>query len=170
MAETGSGVVYDGVPLDGVEVAVGADDEIRVRGPMLMRGYRDGTIPFDATGWLATGDAGRLGPDGKLTVYGRLSDVIISGGEHVWPAAVEAVLSRHPGVADVAVAARPDPEWGQRVVAFVVPTGVGDPPTLDELRGLVKEQLAPWAAPREVVLVDSLPKTALGKVRRAALP
>ncbi len=81
MTETGSGVVYDGVPLDGVEVEIGGGGEIRLRGPMLLRGYRDGTVPLDAGGWLATGDAGSIGPDGRLQVRGRLSELIISGGK-----------------------------------------------------------------------------------------
>jgi o-succinylbenzoate---CoA ligase len=167
MTETGSGVVYDGVPLDGVQVAIDASHEIRIRGPMLLRAYRDGTAAVDRDGWLATGDAGRLATDGRLLVHGRLSDMIVTGGENVWPAAVEAILRLHPGVADVAVAGRSDPEWGQRVVAWVVPGDVA--PTLDALRGLVKQHLAPWAAPKELVLTTSLPTTALGKIRRDAL-
>ncbi|MDQ6615433.1 MAG: fatty acid--CoA ligase family protein, partial [Actinomycetota bacterium] len=169
LTETGSGVVYDGVPLDGVEVAIGAGDEVRVRGPMLLRAYRDGTVPLDDRGWFATGDSGAIGPDGRLVIRGRLSDVIISGGENIWPTAVEAVLRRHPAVADVAIAGRPDPEWGERVVAWVVPTDMAAPPTLDALRALVKEHLAPWAAPRQLVLADSLPRTSMGKVRRGQL-
>ncbi len=97
---------------------------------MLLRAYRDGTVPLDADGWFATGDAGAIGADGRLVVHGRLSDLIISGGENVWPAAVEAVLRRHPGVAEVAVAGRPDPEWGERVVAWVVPVDAGGAPDL----------------------------------------
>jgi O-succinylbenzoic acid--CoA ligase len=175
MTETGSGVVYDGVPLDGVEVAIAADAgrQIRLRGPTLLRAYRDGTVPLDREGWFATGDAGALEttPAGeeRLVVHGRLSDLIISGGENVWPAAVEAVLRRDPAVAEVAVAGRPDPEWGQRVVAWVVAREAATPPTLDALRRLVREQLAPWAAPRELVIVESLPKTLIGKVRRQDL-
>jgi O-succinylbenzoic acid--CoA ligase len=167
MTETGSGVVYDGLPLDGVDVRVGADDsQIFVRGPMLLRCYRDGTVPLDASGWLPTGDAGALQPDGRLRVDGRMGDVIVTGGEKVWPDAVEQVLRSAPGVADVALAGRPDPEWGQRVVAFVVASG---PVTLDGLRAVVKEALPAWCAPKELVLVDALPRTALGKVRRAEL-
>jgi O-succinylbenzoic acid--CoA ligase len=170
MTETGSGIVYDGQPLDGVEVDIDpARAEIRVRGPMLLRAYRDGTDPRDAAGWLATGDAGHWDPDGRLRVEGRLSELIISGGENVWPQAVEGILGRQPGVAEVAVGGRPDPDWGERVVAWVVPADPGSPPTLDRLRSAVREELAPFAAPRELVLVEALPKTALGKVRRRAL-
>jgi O-succinylbenzoic acid--CoA ligase len=166
MTETGSGVVYDGVPLVGVDVSIGPANEIRLRGPMLLRAYRDGTVPLDAEGWYSTGDAGTLDSDGRLRVDGRLDDLILSGGEKVWPSHVEAVLRLHPAVAEVRVGGRPDPEWGERVVAWVVPPTATKVPTLDELRGLVKERLAPWAAPRELVLVDSLPKTAIGKVKR----
>ncbi|HUF33335.1 MAG TPA: AMP-binding protein [Acidimicrobiales bacterium] len=165
MTETGSGVVYDGVPLDGVEVRV-VGGEVHVRGPMLLRAYRDGTDPRDADGWLATGDSGALGSDGRLHVDGRLGDVIVTGGEKVWPDPVEAVLRAHRGVADVAVVGRDDPEWGQRVVAHVVPTDPADPPTLDALRQAVKARLPAWSAPRELVLEADLPRTALGKVRR----
>ena len=169
MTETGSGVVYDGVPLDGVDVEVDpADGQIRVRGPMLLRAYRDGTEPFDAGGWFATGDAGRW-VDGRLAVDGRLTELIVTGGENVWPAAVEAVLAEHPSVGEVAVSARPDGEWGERVVAWVVPAAGTPPPTLDALRALVRERLAAFAAPRELVVVPSLPKTAIGKVQRGLL-
>ncbi len=174
MTETGSGLVYDGVPLDGVELAIGdgrrgAPGEILVRGPMLLRAYRDGSEPFLPGGWLPTGDAGSIGADGRLAVHGRMAEVVVTGGEKVWPVAVERVLAGHPAVAEVAVAGRPDPEWGQRVVAYLVPVPGQDPPGLDELRDLVKAELGPWAAPRELVPVASLPRTASGKVRRADL-
>jgi o-succinylbenzoate---CoA ligase len=169
LTETGSGVVYDGLPLDGVDVAIGTEGQIAIRGPMLLRCYRDGTVPLDGDGWLSSGDAGRVAPDGRLEVHGRLSELIITGGENVWPAPVEDVLRGHPAVADVAVGGRPDPEWGERVVAWVVPRPGVDAPTLDGLRALVREQLAPWAAPRELVLVEALPRTAIGKIRRQAL-
>jgi len=170
MTETGSGVVYDGVALDGVDVAIDpARREIRVRGPMLARAYRDGTVPLDDSGWLATGDAGWIDDDGRLHVDGRLSELIITGGENVWPAAMEAILRHHPGVSQVAVAGRRDPEWGQRVVAWVVPATGAPRPTLASLRALVSEQLAGFAAPRQLELVDSLPTTAIGKVQRGRL-
>jgi O-succinylbenzoic acid--CoA ligase len=169
MTETGSGIVYDGTPLDGVEVAIDPDTgEIAVRGAMLLRCYRDGTDPKDGDGWFRTGDVGSL-EGGSLHVSGRLDDVIISGGENVWPDTVEAVLEALPSVGEVAVVGRADDEWGQRVVAVVVPADRTAPPTLDELRSIVKEHLGPWAAPREMELTDSLPRTALGKIRRAEL-
>lgn len=171
LTETGSGIVYDGVPLPGVEITIdAATKEVRLRGPMLMRAYRTGARALDADGWLATGDAGELGVDGKLLIHGRVGDMIITGGENVWPAPVEAALLSHPSVAEVAVAGRTDPEWGQRVVAWVVPTDGAHPPRLDELRRLVAEAVAPFAAPRQVVLVDHLPRTSIGKVQRALLP
>jgi O-succinylbenzoic acid--CoA ligase len=170
MTETGSGVVYDGLPLDGVEVAIDDDDgTILLKGPMLLRCYRDGVDPKLSGSWLSTGDVGELTDEGRLVVHGRRGDLIITGGENVWPEPVERVLATVVGVADVAVAARDDPEWGQRVVAFVVPDSSG-PPALDALRSAVKEALAAHAAPRELVLIDEVPRTALGKVRRAALP
>lgn len=183
MTETGSGVVYDGWPLDGVELSFrpapggdggeDAEGEILIRAPMLLRCYRDedddGRVvgPDGSPDWLATGDAGHLDADGKLVVSGRIDDVITTGAEKVWPDVVERILMAHPGVAEVAVWKRPDPEWGERVVAWVVPNDGG--PTLDELRHMVAEGIAPWAAPKELVLVDDLPRTAAGKVRRRAL-
>ena len=167
MTETGSGVVYDGRPIDGVDVRVDRRGEIHLRGPMLLRAYRDGTDPKDADGWLPTGDLGVLDDDGRLRVHGRASDLIISGGENVWPDAVEAILLDDPDVAEVAVTGRPDDEWGQRVVALVVPTRGDRPPPLDRLRARVREEIGPWAAPKEVELVHALPRTALGKVRRS---
>jgi o-succinylbenzoate---CoA ligase len=170
LTETGSGVVYDGVPLDGVEVRIDpGTSEIRLRGPMLLRGYRDGTSPLDSAGWLATGDSGRIGSDGRLQVDGRLDDLIVTGGENVWPDPVEAALATHHRVREAAVAGRPDPEWGQRVIAWIVPQDRAAPPDLAELRALVAERVAPFAAPRQMVLTDSLPRTSVGKVQRHRL-
>jgi O-succinylbenzoic acid--CoA ligase len=170
LTETGSGVVYDGRPLDGVDVRIGADGEIHLRGPMVMRAYRGRHAPahpIDADGWLSTGDAGRWLDDGRLHVDGRRGDLIISGGENVWPEPVEAALRTLPGVADAVVAGRPDPDWGERVVAWIVPTG--DAPTLDVVRGHVRATLPAFMAPRELHLVDQVPRTALGKPARHLL-
>ena len=183
MTETGSGVVYDGVPLDRVEVAIGtgragegAAGEVLLRCPMLLRTYRDGIDPRipgpDGTGgWFPTGDGGRLaaGPEGRLAVEGRLAEMVVTGGEKVWPAVVEQVLATHPGVIEVAIWKRPDPEWGERVVAWVVPADPAAPPSLAALSELAGSVLSPWAVPKELVLVASLPRTASGKIRRTEL-
>jgi o-succinylbenzoate---CoA ligase len=170
MTETGSGVVYDGRALDGVEVRIADDGEIHLRGAMLLRAYRDGHDPKDADGWLPTGDVGSWADDGRLVVHGRRGELIITGGENVWPEAVEAALIGAPGVADVAVIGRDDDEWGQRVVAVVVPASPTDPPSLDALRGVVRAQLPAFCAPRQLVLVNTIERTALGKIRRDQLP
>lgn len=167
--ETGGGVVYDGAPLDGVELRIDESGQVLVRGPMLLRSYRDGSDPKDAAGWLPTGDAGELTPAGHLEVSGRMTEVIVTGGEKVWPGPVESILRRHPLVADVGVVGRPDPEWGQRVVAMVVPTRKAHPPTLDDLRGWTKDALPAWCAPAELIIVTALPRTGSGKLRRTKL-
>jgi O-succinylbenzoic acid--CoA ligase len=169
MTETGSGVVYDGVPLDGVEVRV-LDGEVQLRAPMVLRCYRDGTDPKTADGWFPTGDAGAWDADaGRLRVFGRRGDLIITGGENVWPAAVERVLGALPSVREVAVVGRPDPEWGRRVVALVVAADPAAPPSLDALRDAVRRELPAYAAPRELRVVGALPRTGSGKVARADL-
>ncbi len=167
MTETGSGVVYDGMPLDGVEVRIEPDGEIHLRAPMLLRAYRDGTDPKLPDGWFPTGDLGEL-VDGQLSVHGRRGDLIITGGENVWPEAVERALASHPDVAEVAVVGRPDPEWGHRVVAVVVPRG-GAAPSLAELRDWAKQSLPAYAAPTALEIVAAVPRTASGKVRRTAI-
>ncbi len=167
LTETGSGVAYDGRPLDGVRFRI-MQGEVHVRGPMLLRCYRDGTDPKDADGWLPTGDAGSI-VGGVLHIDGRIGDVINTGGEKVWPAAVERALAGTPGVAELAVAGQPDREWGHRVVAYVVPTDPANPPTLDALRAAVKETLPAYCAPKQLVVVAALPRTPSGKVRRLDL-
>jgi acyl-CoA synthetase (AMP-forming)/AMP-acid ligase II len=140
---------------------------------MLFRRYRGDPARTAAVlrdGWLRTGDLGRVGADGRLTVLGRADDLIISGGTNVHPDEVEATLATHPGVAEVAVAGRPDPEWGQRVVAFVVPRDPAGPPTLAELRAFARQRLAAAKAPHELVVVRSLPRGPSGKLLRRLLP
>ena len=170
MTETGSGIAYDGVPLDGVEVRVNDDGQLRVRGPMLLRTYRDGSDPKDAEGWVATGDAGTVDDDGRVHVEGRVGDVIVSGGEKVWPVPVEEALKTHPSVADAAVTGVPDDEWGARVVAWVVLADGAEAPTAREIAEHVRTALPPYAAPKEVRFVAALPRTAIGKIQRHLLP
>ncbi|HKY17187.1 MAG TPA: AMP-binding protein [Microthrixaceae bacterium] len=170
MTETCGGVVYDGLALNGVGLRVDDTARIWLSGPTLLRAYRDGHDPKDDNGWLRTSDLGSVDPTtGSLTVWGRADDMIVTGGEKVWPATVEAVLGEGHDVRDVAVVGRSDPEWGERVVALVVPFDDRPPPSLDDLRARVKDRLPAYFAPKELEMVDSIPRTALGKVGRAAL-
>ncbi len=169
LTETGSGVAYDGTALNGVDLRIDGGGEIHLRGPMLLRGYRDGSDPKSGGGWLATGDSGRVDVHGRLHVDGRLGDVVVTGGEKVWPTPVEDALRSHPDVVDVAVGARPDAEWGQRVVAWIVPRDRADPPSLDALRDHARRTIPAYACPREVVVVLALPRTSIGKIRRNLL-
>jgi o-succinylbenzoate---CoA ligase len=186
MTETAGGVVYDGAPLDGVEVALTEDGAIQLRGPMLFAGYRDPVTPdtgadavdgehaggLDADGWFTTPDRGRwvTGPSGRrLEVLGRRDDVIVSGGENVPASAVAATLRSLPSIADVAVTGRPDPDWGEVVVAVAVPADPLAAPSLDDLRAHVAARHPAVFAPRGLVLVDALPRDAMGKLRREDL-
>lgn len=162
LSETGSGVVYDGRALDGVEITLGDGDEILVRGPMLMRGYRDGSTSIDASGWLHTGDTGRRSEDGTWSVLGRIDDLIKTGGEKVWPDAVESVLAAAFPDRAIVVVGVDDDEWGQKVVVVTTDPNL----RIDELRGAVRERMPAHCAPKDVVVVDAIPSTALGKVVR----
>jgi O-succinylbenzoic acid--CoA ligase len=170
MTETAGGCVYDGVPLAGVEVRVD-EDGVQLAGPVLARGYRldpAGTAAAFGDGWFRTRDAGDLDAAGRLTVSGRLDDVLVSGGVNVSPQAVEAVLREHPSVADAVVTGHPDPEWGQRVVAAVVPAP-GATPALAELRSWVAGRLGAAAAPRGLRFIDAVPTLHTGKPDRRAV-
>jgi malonyl-CoA/methylmalonyl-CoA synthetase len=157
-----------GLPLPGVEAALDdADDggigELLVRGAPLCRGYW-GREAFGAGDWFATGDLVSVAGDGYVTIRGRRTELIITGGHNVYPAEVEAVLARHPGVLEVAVVGLPSAEWGETVVAYVV----GDPDIVS-LQASAAAELAPFKCPREVRLIDALPRNALGKVVRGEL-
>ncbi len=165
MTETGSGVVYDGVPLEDVQIEI-RDSIIHIKAPMLMRAYRNANSPFTNDGWFRTGDIGSMN-NGRLTVEGREGDLIITGGENVWPEDVEAALRTSTFVADVCVAGVPDPEWGHQVTAWIVPTG--ETPSLEEIRSHVKQTLPAHCAPRRINIVSEIPRTSLGKPRRADL-
>ncbi|QYG93121.1 AMP-binding protein [Iamia sp. SCSIO 61187] len=171
MTETGGGVVYDRHPLPGVALEA-RDGQLWVRSPTLARGVRqpDGSVlDRRRDGWLATGDAGRVEADGTVHVDGRVDELIVTGGENVWPTVVERAVLTHPEVAEVAVAGRPDPAWGEQVVAWIVPVDRTAPPSLAALRDHVAVTLPRHAAPRRLVVVDALPRTPLGKVARRAL-
>ncbi len=171
MTETCGGCVYDGLPLEGVEAEVDAGGVIAIRGPVVMHGYHnrpDLTRTALRDGWFRTGDAGAIGGDGRLQVFGRADDVIVSGGEKVWSGEVEAALSEHPSVGEVAVIGRPDAEWGERVVAVVVPAEKGAP-SLEELRAFVGARLERHKAPRALVVVPELPRLPSGKPDYASL-
>ncbi len=170
LTESCGGVVYDGVPLEGSEVRIGEPgNEILLRAETLMRGYRlDTERTADALtpdGRLRTGDAGTF-IAGRLLVHGRIDDLIVTGGENVWPSEVEEALRPHPAVRDVVVIGQPDSTWGHRVVAFVIPTDPSAPPTLSDVRAFLSNRLARHKAPHDVVVVESLPTTPLGKFRR----
>jgi O-succinylbenzoic acid--CoA ligase len=168
MSETAGGCVYDGVPLDGVDVQVERSGRVLIRGPMLMTGYRlrpDLSEEAVVDGWLRTSDLGRW--DGRrLVVHGRVDDVIVCGGEKVVAGAVAMVLVDHPAVREAAVVGVPDEEWGQRVVAVVVPAA--DPPTLQALRDWVGERAGAANAPTRLVVVDEMPRLPSGKLDRLA--
>lgn len=174
MTETAGGCVYDGEPLDGVRVRVA--EGVELAGPVLALGYRldpEGTSAAFDSGWFRTRDAGSLDDAGRLTVHGRLDDVVVTGGVNVAPQAVEGVLRQHPDVADAVVFGRPDDEWGQRVVAAVVPAP-GAQPDLASLRPWVAERLGAPAAPRELHRIAAVPTLHTGKPDRrgvaAAVP
>jgi O-succinylbenzoic acid--CoA ligase len=179
MTETCGGCVYDGRPLTGVEVAVAVDDpatgrapgRIRLRGPMLAAGYLGASdadaARFTSDGWFVTDDLGRVTHDADgslLTMLGRADAVINTGGVKVDPVAVEMLLRGDPTVADAVVVGVPNAEWGERVVAIVVPAVPADPPTLKHLRAVVSAALPAAHEPREVRSVDRIARDAMGKV------
>ncbi|MCX6400363.1 MAG: AMP-binding protein [Propionibacteriales bacterium] len=175
-AETAGGCVYDGLPLDGVAVALGEGGRIRIAGPTLFSAYVDQpdlTREVLVDGWFVTSDAGRFDEDGRLVLIGRVDDVIVSGGLNVPGPAVAERLRAHPAIDAVEVLGVPDEEWGNRVVAFVslVEEGAQRPP------GDLETELRDWVAgphprawaPRQFVVLDDIPLLANGKPDRQGL-
>jgi len=156
----------------GTVQAAGERGEICVRGPNVTPGYwaqpAATAAAIDAEGWLHTGDIGYLDDDGCLYVVDRLKDMVISGGENVYPAEVEAVLHAHPAVRDVAVIGLPDVRWGEAVTAVVVPAN-GQSPDLEEIRSFASGRLARYKLPLRLELVEQLPRNPAGKVRKDQL-
>lgn len=165
--------VKEGVPSDPEDVLKpGETGEILVRGSCMMKGYyrkEEETGKALHQGWYHTGDLGYLDEDGYLWVADRLDDMIISGGENIYPREVEDVLYEHPGVLDVAVLGEPDETWGERVVAYVVKKDPGV--TADELERFCRqsEKLARYKRPREYRFVKQLPRNASGKIQKFLL-
>jgi O-succinylbenzoic acid--CoA ligase len=172
MSETSGGCVYDGMPLDGVSVDIGPGDRIRIAGPVLFSGYRlrpDLTAAAHDGRWFVTSDLGSIGRSGELQVRGRADDVIITGGEKVIAAEVEAALATCAGVREAAVVGQPDAEWGELVTAVVVAANPAAPPGLAAIRSHVRDRLPACAAPAALLLVPELPLLPSGKPDRAAL-
>jgi O-succinylbenzoic acid--CoA ligase len=169
MTETCGGCVYDGVPLDGVQVASGADGRIRIRGPVLFSRYRlspELTRAALADGWFITSDLGGFAGDGRLVLRGRADDVINSGGEKVVAGEVEQILRGCPSVRDAVIVGTPDNEWGERVTAMIIAADAAQPPSLGELRTYVGDRMPRYAAPRALVVVAEFPMLASGKPDR----
>ena len=175
MSETCGGCVYDGVPFDGVRVRSDDEGRLRISGPVLLNRYFgrpdltaasliDGEFVTSDLGWVDGGTDG-----GRVVIRGRADDVINTGGHTVIPAEVAAALADCPGVREVVVVGRPDPEWGERVTAVVVPADPSDPPGLELLRIHVRGTLPRYASPSEVVLTETIPVLPSGKPDLAAL-
>jgi O-succinylbenzoic acid--CoA ligase len=162
MTETCSQVATDGYALLGSELRIADGGELLVRG----RAVAAGALSDD--GWLHTGDLGALDAGGRLTIVGRKSETIVTGGENVAPSEVEALLAEHPAVADAAVLGRPDPQWGEAVVAQVV-LNDGRSVDAEDLRAHCAARLAAFKVPKRFEVVDALPRGATGKLRRREL-
>jgi fatty-acyl-CoA synthase len=167
-ASTGKPALHCDIRLvdeDGHDVAVGEKGEILVRGPNVMTEYWNDPAATRAAltdGWFHSGDIAHRDSDGFLYVDGRSTDMIISGGENIYPAVVENVLRQCPGVTDVAVVGRPDDYWGEVVVAVVVSDSANR--DVAEVLSFCEGRIASFATPRDVVFVDRLPRNAMGKI------
>ncbi len=156
---------------DGGAAAAGVSGEIVVRGPNVMNGYwqaPQATASAMAGAWFRTGDIGHFDDEGFLWVDGRSKDMIISGGENIYPAEIENVLAESPDIAEVAVLGRPDAKWGEIVVAVVVPR-TGRTLAMRDVLALLEGRIARFKHPRDVIFVRELPRSALGKVRKDEL-
>jgi O-succinylbenzoic acid--CoA ligase len=163
MTEACSQIATFGIPLHGAELRMdGSEQEIIVRGPMVAPGS------LDQEGWLRTGDLGSFDAEGRLAIIGRRSETIVSGGENIAPAEVEAVLLAHPDVADAGVFGRSDREWGEAVIAHVVPRA-GAVFDAELLRAFCAQRLAPFKVPKLIEPVQALPRTESGKLLRRRL-
>ena len=160
-------------PVREATVAVDAPGELWARGYMTMLGYFDKpeetAEALRPDGWLRTGDLATMDERGYCRIVGRLKDMIIRGGENLFPAEIEEVLYRHPGVAEVAVVGLPDERWGEVVAAFVRPADAGAPPQVADLRAHVRAHLSPQKTPTVWFAVDGFPLTGSGKIQKFAI-
>ncbi len=169
MSETCGGCVYDGIPLEGVEIRIDEADHVLLRGPMLFDGYQgepERTAEAFRDGWLVTNDVGHWAEDGRLRIDGRVDDMIISGGIKVPAQVVASMIGRDLHGTPVAVVGVEDPEWGERVVAVVEVVGQRSAVSLDYLRDLVTPR--EWA-PQRLVFVEKIPLLPNGKPDRVAI-
>jgi acyl-CoA synthetase (AMP-forming)/AMP-acid ligase II len=168
-----TGVDLITVALDGSRAAAGQEGEIRVKGPMVMRGYLDSSLDadaFDAEGYLRTGDLGRLDEAGNLAITGRVKDIIIRNMENISAKEVEDLLFTHPAIADAAVVGLPDDRTGERVCAVVVLKEGAEAPDLSDLVAFTTERgLAKQKTPEQLEVVDALPRNPTGKVLKYEL-
>jgi malonyl-CoA/methylmalonyl-CoA synthetase len=161
-----------GYAFPGVEVRLGEQDEVLLKGGQVFKGYwrnPEATAEaFTLDGFFRTGDVGEIGEDGTLAIRGRIKELIITGGFNVYPREVELVLETHPAVQEVAVAGMPSDKWGEEVTAFVVPSG-STPLVESEIIAFAHERLAAYKCPKRVVTIETLPRNAMGKVQRSVL-
>jgi len=169
-----------GYPLPGVRLRVVADGEpcgpgevgvVQVQGPNVFAGYwklPDKTAEEHSDDWFITGDVGSVDAEGRLTLEGRSGDMIISGGLNIYPKEIELILDDCDGVAESAVVGQPDPDFGERVIAYVV-ADEGKPPAPEALEATLRESLAAFKVPRSYVFIDELPRNTMGKVQKVML-
>ncbi len=160
---------WAGKPYPYVECDLSPAGELLVRGPNVFAGYwrnEEETANASRDGWLLTGDLAERDDEGNFRIRGRLKDLIVSGGENIYPAEIEAVLHEHPAVVDAAVVGAPDERWGEICVAFVV---LSAPVSDDELREHCVQHLARFKVPKEFRVVDELPRNSMGKILKSEL-
>jgi O-succinylbenzoic acid--CoA ligase len=175
MTETAAAISYNGILNDNIEAKLDDAGCLVIRGPQLLRAYRsrhskvseEGYDPKDNEGWFKTGDLAQL-QGNNIKILGRIDNVINTGGLKVNPELVEAIIKQNSAVKEVAVVGLPDKKWGQAVTALIVLSKKGNLKE-DELNAEIKEKLSYWAVPKKYVYLKSLPKTALGKIRRREL-
>jgi long-chain acyl-CoA synthetase len=172
VGETVPGVEVEIRDAEGIKLVRGAEGEICINGPNIMQGYlnnpEDTEAAFWPDGWFRSGDIGVLDDEGYLFIVDRLKDMIITGGENVYPREVEEALYAMQGVAECAVVGIPDKEWGERVVAFVVPKD-GQAIPIPETKAFLRSRLSPYKVPKEYIVVEEMPKSAAGKILKREL-